>query len=119
MNTPNFLLNGKYGQHSLIHHLTLPPPHKELDPMSEPYPGLAEYQSVKRMHAGEITEVVPAGCYVRTATGDGVLLEYPPSMTARYTPVPGDFWVIYPGDGYQSISPRQAFLDGYLPTQGA
>ena len=80
------------------------------------FPGLAEYRSIKRVHAGEITEVVPAGCYVRTADPDyGVLLTYAPNMTTRYTPVPGDFWVVYPGDGYAAISPRQAFLDGYLP----
>ena len=84
--------------------------------MPDLYPGLAEYQSIKRVHAGEITEVVPAGCYVRTANGDGVLLTYPDDkMTARYTPVPGDFWVIYQPDGYQSISPRAAFTEGYVP----
>lgn len=33
-------------------------------------------------------------------------------MWARYTPVPGDFYVVY-ADGYQSFSPRKAFLDGY------
>lgn len=82
--------------------------------MSGKSPGLAEYQSVKRVAAGEITEVVPAGCYVTTATGDGVLLMFEPNMTARYVPKVGDFWVIYPGDGYQSISPREAFLSGYV-----
>jgi hypothetical protein len=34
-------------------------------------------------------------------------------MTARYFPVPGDFYVVYEPDGYESISPRKAFLDGY------
>lgn len=77
--------------------------------------GLQQYQSIKRVLAGEITEVVPAGCYVREADGTGVLRLYPENMTARYTPVVGDFWVVYPGDGYSSISPRKAFLDGYIP----
>jgi hypothetical protein len=34
---------------------------------------------------------------------------------SRYTPVPGDFLVVYE-DGYMSFSPRKAFLDGYKPT---
>lgn len=34
------------------------------------------------------------------------------SMFARYKPVSGDFYVLYEDD-YASISPRQAFLDGY------
>ncbi len=83
--------------------------------MTEPFPGLAEYQSVKRVTAGEITEIVPAGCYVTTATGDGVLLTFQPGMTARYEPKVGDFWVFYPPDGYASISPRETFLGGYVP----
>jgi hypothetical protein len=33
-------------------------------------------------------------------------------LFARYTPRPGDFLVQYE-DGYLSISPRQAFVDGY------
>lgn len=33
-------------------------------------------------------------------------------MWARYTPVPGDFYVQY-ADGYKSFSPRKAFLEGY------
>lgn len=36
----------------------------------------------------------------------------PQSVVARYYPVPGDFYVVY-DDGYESISPRQPFLDGY------
>ena len=83
--------------------------------MSEPTTGLGEYQSIKRVLAGEITEVVEAGCYVREADGTGILRIYPENMTARYTPVVGDFWVVYE-DGYQSISPRTAFLDGYVIT---
>ena len=33
-------------------------------------------------------------------------------VVSRYFPQPGDFFVVY-DDGYQSISPRQPFLDGY------
>lgn len=78
------------------------------------YPGLLTYKSIKTVQAGEITEVVPAGCYVKTADGLSVLMIYPDGMTARYQPKPGDFWVVYE-DGYQSISPRAPFVAGYLP----
>ena len=33
-------------------------------------------------------------------------------LFARYTPKPGDFYVVY-SDGYESISPAQPFLEGY------
>lgn len=83
----------------------------------EPTEGMAPYQSVKRVLAGEITAVTPVGCYVQQADKGSVLRTYAPAMTARYTPQIGDFWVVYPGDGYQAISPRQAFLDGYMPIE--
>jgi hypothetical protein len=43
--------------------------------------------------------------------------DYPPlkldeSLFARYVPMPGDYYVVYE-DGYQSFSPRKAFLEGY------
>jgi hypothetical protein len=85
--------------------------------MNEPTDGLQQYQSIKKVLAGEITEVVTAGCYVREADGTGVLREFPAQMTARYQPVVGDFWVVYPDDGYQSISPRKAFGQGYVPCE--
>jgi len=75
---------------------------------------LARYKSTKEVLAGEITEVVPAGCYVQSADEkQSILRIYEPKMTARYQPEVGDYWIVYP-DGYQSISPRQAFLDGYI-----
>lgn len=82
------------------------------------FPGLAAFQSIKRVTAGEITEVVAAGCYVKTASGGGVLLIYPENMTARYQPRAGDFWVVY-DDGYQAISPRDAFVNGYVSIEGS
>lgn len=33
-------------------------------------------------------------------------------LFARYAPIQGDFYVVY-ADGYKSLSPQQAFLDGY------
>lgn len=82
----------------------------------EPTTGLAPYQSVKKVLAGEIAEVVEAGCYVLDANGDSVLRRFQPGMTARYTPVAGDWWIVYP-DGYQSISPKAAFEEGYMPIE--
>ena len=38
--------------------------------------------------------------------------QVPTTMFARYTPVKGDFYVIY-DDGYASISPRGPFKEGY------
>lgn len=34
------------------------------------------------------------------------------NMFARYTPVPGDYYIVY-DDGYKSISPAKAFEEGY------
>lgn len=34
------------------------------------------------------------------------------AMFSRYTPVPGDYYVIY-NDGYKSFSPATAFNEGY------
>jgi hypothetical protein len=81
-----------------------------------PFDGLAVYQSVKRVRAGLITEVVDAGCYVRGANGESVLRVYAPGMTARYEPVVGDWWIVY-SDGYESISPCAAFMEGYMPVE--
>ena len=82
--------------------------------MSEPTNELATYQSVKKVLAGQITEVVQAGCYVQNGDGGTAILRiYPENMTTRFTPVVGDYWVIYE-DGYQSLSPRGAFENGYM-----
>ena len=81
-----------------------------------PVEGLQCYQSIKRVLAGEIIKVVSAGCYVKEADGETSILRiFLPNMTSRYEPKVGDFWVIYEPDGYQSISPRDAFLAGYVP----
>lgn len=37
-------------------------------------------------------------------------------VVARYMPMPGDYYVQY-ADGYKSISPRKAFLEGYKPEE--
>ncbi len=83
--------------------------------MSEPVDGLQVFQSVKRVRAGLILDVVEAGCWVREENGTSVLRIFMPRMTARYQPKAGDYWVIYE-DGYQSISPKAAFEAGYAPS---
>lgn len=81
------------------------------------------YQSHKKVRALEIAAVRPAyGTVILEFAEPG----HPPKlidskMCARYVPVPGDFYVVYE-DGYDSISPRQPFLDGYTrldPSDGA
>jgi hypothetical protein len=39
-----------------------------------------------------------------------------PAMFRRYTPVPGDRYMVYE-DGYKSFSPKKAFEDGYEALQ--
>lgn len=80
----------------------------------EPTAGMEFYQSNRRVLAGEIVEVVKAGCYVLLDDGSAVLRLYVENMTARYTPVSGDYWIVY-GDGYEAICPKEPFLDGYTP----
>jgi hypothetical protein len=81
--------------------------------MNEPTDNLEQWQSIKRVLAGRITECVPAGCYVEGADGDTILRIFEPGMTVRYNPVPGDYWIVYE-DGYQSISPKGVFESGYV-----
>lgn len=81
--------------------------------MAEPTSGLSKFKSIKEVLAGEIIEIVPAGCYVKESNGDSTLRIFEEKMTERYQPKVGDFWIVY-SDGYQSISPREAFLTGYI-----
>jgi hypothetical protein len=80
---------------------------------SPPMGGLGRYQSIKKVCAGVITEVVLAGCYVQDADGTAVLRPFLPNMTARFQPQVGDYWVVY-DDGYQALSPAKAFEEGYV-----
>jgi len=77
------------------------------------------YQCHKKVHALEIKEVRPAYTdllLVFMEAGYAPKL-IKPAVFARGLPVPGDFYVVYE-DGYESISPRKAFLDGYTPLAG-
>lgn len=86
----------------------------------EPTTGMSRYRSIKLVHAGEITEIASSGAYVKNADGSAVFRAYQSGMTVHYTPRVGDYWVAYTqdGDDYQSISPRDVFLRGYVPQVG-
>ncbi|MDI1263875.1 MAG: hypothetical protein PS018_11520 [bacterium] len=81
---------------------------------------MPRYKSHKTVSALEIASI--------THRGDGgVLLTFredyesfvlAAAIIARYTPVPGDFFIKY-DDGYVSISPRKAFLEGYVAESAA
>lgn len=78
------------------------------------------FESQKRVHAARILRVKhnAAGSVelleLRGADGDILLMTtFPAQMFARYVPVAGDYYVVYE-DGYASISPRQAFEQGYI-----
>lgn len=77
---------------------------------------MPQYQSIKKVWALEIASVEyfphgpPTLIFQETMYAPKVVQ---PDVFARYTPVAGDFFVVYE-DGYQSISPRKAFVEGYV-----
>ena len=71
---------------------------------------MPRYLCHKRVHALEI-DTITDGAISFVEKGYAPML-CPPEMFSRYTPVKGDFYVVYE-DGYKSFSPRKAFLDGY------
>lgn len=75
---------------------------------------LSFYRSIKVVQAGLIVQVHATGCVVLQDDGRTSFRRYAPEMTARYVPVVGDFWVVYSDDGYESISPSKAFINGYV-----
>jgi hypothetical protein len=86
---------------------------------SLPNPGIAmpRYRCHKEVHALQIK-------FVTDDVMHFVLSDmYAPhqaseTLFARYRPQPGDYFVVY-DDGYESISPRQAFEDGYRKLDAA
>jgi hypothetical protein len=72
---------------------------------------MPQYQSHKKVWALQIDRV--EGDMIHFVKD----LTYAPrqaknGMFARYTPVRGDYFVVY-DDGYESISPQKAFEEGY------
>jgi hypothetical protein len=71
---------------------------------------MPKYRSHKIIHALEIQAVEGHRLsFVEFGFAD---IDADPAMFSRYTPVPGDRYMVYP-DGYKSFSPKQAFEDGY------
>lgn len=68
------------------------------------------YKSHKTVRALEIKQV--DGYTLVFASADYPPITVKDELFSRYMPVSGDFYVVYE-DGYASISPRKAFLDGY------
>lgn len=71
------------------------------------------YQSHKQVRALKIVDLEDDGHGSVTMLLEGdrrrVASE---GLFARYTPKPGDYYVVY-ADGYESISPAAAFEEGY------
>ena len=77
------------------------------------------YTCHKRVQALEIGSL---GSYTLSQLTGGLLREVffadgsakvlKDELFRRYVPQPGDFYVVYE-DGYESFSPRKAFLEGY------
>lgn len=77
------------------------------------------YECHKIVHALEVASVgnyknnPELGRLIRTVNfTDGTSRDLKDDIFRRYLPQPGDFYVVYE-DGYESFSPRKAFLDGY------
>lgn len=80
---------------------------------------MAEYQCFKVVQAAEIKSVEeldnqPELSLIIGIPGTDIDLPYIASqaLTARYTPIAGDYIVLYEND-YVSISPKQVFEEGY------
>lgn len=74
---------------------------------------MPKYRSHKVVGALEIAHAERLTCRVSFVDHPDTII-VGAEMFVRYQPTQGDFLVEYEG-GYQSFSPRAAFLDGYLP----
>jgi hypothetical protein len=88
---------------------------------------MPRYQCIKCVHALEIntverlrrkgdgtTDEVEPGVRLSFADEGYAPLDVDWKVVSRYMPVQGDYFVVY-DDGYQSISPRKTFKEGYIP----
>lgn len=71
---------------------------------------MPRYKSSKIIAALEIKAV--DGHHLSFVEAGFADIEAPAEMFLRYTPVPGDRYMVYP-DGYKSFSPKKAFEEGY------
>ena len=79
---------------------------------------LPVYLCHKRVQAAPIANVDGNHLTIRLPDGGLDVVEVSPLLFARYTPTPGDYLVIYE-DGYQAISPKEVFEEGYRPVSAA
>ena len=75
-----------------------------------PSRAMPQYQSHKKVWALQIKDV--RGHDLSFVDEGYAPIQVEPNMFVRYTPVPGDYYVVY-DDGYTSISPQKAFEEGY------
>lgn len=71
---------------------------------------MPRYQSKKKVWALEVSSI--EGNTITFADSRYAPRTVAPEVLIRYRPMPGDFYVQY-ADGYESISPRQPFVEGY------
>lgn len=72
---------------------------------------MPRYQSIKKVWALQIH--TKDGNTLHFVDERYAKKECDPALFSRYIPVPGDYYVVYE-DGYESISPRKAFEEGYV-----
>lgn len=78
---------------------------------------MPKYRSHKTVHALEIATInrtVPGKVTLSFVDKGYAPLTFDESdpMLIRYSPIQRDFYVVY-ADGYKSLSPRKAFIEGY------
>ena len=75
---------------------------------------LPRYRCHKEVHALKIEHVIPnpRGAELHFVDKRFVPVPVNHGFIAKHNPMPGRYWVLYP-DGYQSVSPAEAFEDGY------
>lgn len=76
--------------------------------------GLIRYRSHKTVWALAIDHIESIDGHIRLHFQDDTVqpVEVPPDVIHRLIPVKGDYYVVY-ADGYQSVSPKKAFEEGY------
>lgn len=74
---------------------------------------IPRYRCIKKVRALEINMITSDDVMFFEIADGHRPIKAAPDLFARYRPQAGDFLVFY-DDGYMSISPRKAFLEGYV-----
>ena len=76
----------------------------------QPPGNLRRYHLAQPVMAGQITETVPGGCYVREADGRAVLRHFLSASTPARPRLPkaGDYWLVL-GNGSEALVERSLF----------